>query len=83
MYCALIPVALSSIGHYSDRSNRRHHHMTLIRLGHSPDPDDAFMFYALTQGLLDTEGLEISHVLADIESCMCQTKSCDSANGAL
>ncbi|HEX4497941.1 MAG TPA: MqnA/MqnD/SBP family protein [Thermoanaerobaculia bacterium] len=41
---------------------------TTIRIAHSPDSDDAFMFYALTQGLLDTEGLEISHVLQDIES---------------
>ncbi len=39
-----------------------------IRIAHSPDSDDAFMFYALTQGLLDTEGLEISHVLQDIET---------------
>src|SRR4029077_13109605 len=39
-----------------------------IRIAHSPDSDDAFMFYALTQGLLDTEGLEIRHVLQDIES---------------
>jgi 1,4-dihydroxy-6-naphthoate synthase len=41
---------------------------TIIRIAHSPDSDDAFMFYALTQGLLDTEGLEIRHVLQDIES---------------
>lgn len=41
---------------------------TPVRIAHSPDSDDAFMFYALTQGLLDTEGLEISHVLQDIES---------------
>lgn len=41
---------------------------TTIRIAHSPDSDDAFMFYALTQGLLDTEGLEIQHVLQDIES---------------
>ncbi len=39
-----------------------------VRIAHSPDSDDAFMFYALTQGMLDTEGLEISHVLADIET---------------
>ncbi|MCZ6507237.1 MAG: ABC transporter substrate-binding protein [Acidobacteria bacterium] len=39
-----------------------------ICIAHSPDSDDAFMFYALTQGLLDTEGLEISHVLSDIET---------------
>jgi len=41
---------------------------TVIHIAHSPDSDDAFMFYALTQGLLDTEGLEIRHVLSDIES---------------
>ena len=39
-----------------------------VRIAHSPDSDDAFMFYALTQGVLDTGGLEISHVLADIET---------------
>jgi 1,4-dihydroxy-6-naphthoate synthase len=41
---------------------------TKIRIAHSPDSDDAFMFYALTQGLLDVEGLEIEHRLSDIES---------------
>lgn len=39
-----------------------------VRIAHSPDSDDAFMFYALTQGVLDTSGLEIEHVLADIET---------------
>lgn len=39
-----------------------------IRIAHSPDSDDAFMFYALTQGILDTSGLVIEHVLSDIES---------------
>ncbi len=39
-----------------------------VRIAHSPDSDDAFMFYALTQGILDTEGLAISHVLDDIET---------------
>jgi 1,4-dihydroxy-6-naphthoate synthase len=39
-----------------------------IRIAHSPDSDDAFMFYALTQGRLDLDGLEIDHVLADIET---------------
>ncbi len=39
-----------------------------IRIAHSPDSDDAFMFYALTQGMLDTQGLKISHVLEDIET---------------
>ncbi|MDP9122350.1 MAG: ABC transporter substrate-binding protein [Acidobacteriota bacterium] len=41
---------------------------TVVRIAHSPDSDDAFMFYALTQGLLDVSGLEIRHVLQDIES---------------
>src|SRR5688500_1132942 len=41
---------------------------TTIRIAHSPDSDDAVMFYALTQGLLDTDGLEIRHVLQDIET---------------
>jgi 1,4-dihydroxy-6-naphthoate synthase len=40
----------------------------VIHIAHSPDSDDAFMFYALTQGLLDTSGLRIEHVLADIET---------------
>lgn len=39
-----------------------------IRIGHSPDSDDAFMFYALTQGKLDSAGLEITHELQDIET---------------
>jgi 5,8-dihydroxy-2-naphthoate synthase len=41
---------------------------TTIRIAHSPDSDDAFMFYALTQGQLDTQDLEIRHVLQDIEA---------------
>jgi 1,4-dihydroxy-6-naphthoate synthase len=39
-----------------------------IRIAHSPDSDDAFMFYGLAKGKLDTGGLEVSHVLKDIES---------------
>jgi 1,4-dihydroxy-6-naphthoate synthase len=41
---------------------------TLVRIAHSPDSDDAFMFYALTQGVLDISGLRIEHVLRDIET---------------
>ena len=41
---------------------------TTVRIAHSPDSDDAFMFYALTQGVLETGGIEIEHVLADIET---------------
>jgi 1,4-dihydroxy-6-naphthoate synthase len=39
-----------------------------ISIAHSPDSDDAFMFYAFTQEILDTSGLEIKHQLQDIES---------------
>jgi 1,4-dihydroxy-6-naphthoate synthase len=39
-----------------------------IRIAHSPDSDDAFMFFPLVKGEIDTEGLEIEHVLADIET---------------
>jgi 1,4-dihydroxy-6-naphthoate synthase len=39
-----------------------------IRVGHSPDPDDAFMFWALTTNLVDTRGLEFEQVLADIQT---------------
>lgn len=39
-----------------------------IHIAHSPDSDDAFMFYALTQGLLETGELTIEHVLRDIET---------------
>jgi 1,4-dihydroxy-6-naphthoate synthase len=40
----------------------------IIRVAHSPDSDDAFMFYALAEGLIDTEGLTYVHELQDIES---------------
>lgn len=39
-----------------------------IRVAHSPDSDDAFMFYALATGKVDTEGLTYVHELQDIES---------------
>lgn len=39
-----------------------------IRLAHSPDSDDAFMFYALAAGKLDTGDLRYEHELADIET---------------
>lgn len=40
----------------------------LIRVGHSPDPDDAFMFYALAKDKLPTGDLEFTHELVDIET---------------
>ena len=42
--------------------------MQTIRIGHSPDPDDAFMFYALTAGKVRVPGVTIEHVLEDIET---------------
>ncbi len=39
-----------------------------IRVGHSPDPDDAFMFYALARELIDTGPYRFSHEMADIET---------------
>jgi 1,4-dihydroxy-6-naphthoate synthase len=42
--------------------------MPRIRIGHSPDPDDAFMFYALTAGKVKAGDIEVEHVLEDIES---------------
>jgi 1,4-dihydroxy-6-naphthoate synthase len=40
----------------------------IIRVGHSPDPDDAFMFYALAKDKLDTGALRFVHEMADIET---------------
>jgi 1,4-dihydroxy-6-naphthoate synthase len=42
--------------------------MTTIHLAHSPDSDDAFMFYALAAGKIDTGGIRYVHELQDIES---------------
>jgi 1,4-dihydroxy-6-naphthoate synthase len=39
-----------------------------IHVGHSPDSDDAFMFYALAEGLIDTGDLAYTHQLQDIET---------------
>jgi 1,4-dihydroxy-6-naphthoate synthase len=39
-----------------------------LTIAHSPDSDDAFMFYGLASGAIDTEGFEIAQVLSDIET---------------
>jgi 1,4-dihydroxy-6-naphthoate synthase len=39
-----------------------------IHLAHSPDSDDAFMFYALADGQIDTDGVSYVHELQDIET---------------
>jgi 1,4-dihydroxy-6-naphthoate synthase len=40
----------------------------LIKLGHSPDPDDAFMFWAIAAGAIDTRGFRFEQVLQDIQT---------------
>lgn len=40
----------------------------LIRLAHSPDPDDAFMFYGLANGQVDAGAYEFEHILEDIQT---------------
>ena len=40
----------------------------LLTLGHSPDPDDAFMFYALAKGLIQDEKFDFTHILQDIQT---------------
>lgn len=39
-----------------------------LTLGHSPDPDDAFMFYGLAKGLIPTPGYRFKHILEDIQT---------------
>jgi 1,4-dihydroxy-6-naphthoate synthase len=39
-----------------------------LTLGHSPDPDDAFMFYALARDLIPTQGFRFEHILQDIQT---------------
>src|SRR5215217_3418837 len=40
----------------------------ILTLGHSPDPDDAFMFYGLAKELIPTHGFEFEHILQDIQT---------------
>ena len=39
-----------------------------LTLGHSPDPDDAFMFYGLAKDLIPTQGFRFEHILQDIQT---------------
>ena len=56
--------------------------MPLIRIGHSPDPDDAFMFYALTAGKVKARDIDVEHVLEDIESLNRRARSVDRFSAA-
>lgn len=40
----------------------------VLTLGHSPDPDDAFMFYGLARGLIPGDGYRFDHILQDIQT---------------
>jgi 1,4-dihydroxy-6-naphthoate synthase len=51
--------------------------MPVIRIGHSPDPDDAFMFYALTAGKVEIPGYRVEHLLEDIESLNRRARSAE------
>lgn len=41
---------------------------TILTLGHSPDPDDAFMFYGLARELIPAHGFRFQHILQDIQT---------------
>ena len=41
---------------------------TTLTLGHSPDPDDAFMFYAMAENKIDLKGYRFTHILEDIQT---------------
>jgi 1,4-dihydroxy-6-naphthoate synthase len=41
---------------------------TTLTLGHSPDPDDAFMFYGLAKDLVPAQGFQFQHILQDIQT---------------
>ncbi|MEX1117629.1 MAG: MqnA/MqnD/SBP family protein [Terrimicrobiaceae bacterium] len=40
----------------------------VLKLGHSPDPDDAFMFYAMAEAKIDLRGYRFEHILQDIQT---------------
>ena len=50
------------------RSVRSLNGMLTLTLGHSPDPDDAFMFYGLARELIPSPGLRFKHILQDIQT---------------
>lgn len=48
-----------------------------INLGHSPDPDDAFMFYGLATGKLDSGPYDFNHILQDIQTLNERAMKCE------
>src|SRR5215471_9272272 len=57
--------AVSDTGRHSENSTSEVHEITVA---HSPDSDDAFMFYALATHKIRTPGLRFTHTLADIQT---------------
>jgi 1,4-dihydroxy-6-naphthoate synthase len=49
----------------------------IIRVGHSPDPDDAFMFYGLASGKVKLDGIQIAHQLEDIQTLNVRAKNAE------
>jgi 1,4-dihydroxy-6-naphthoate synthase len=49
----------------------------IVRIGHSPDPDDAFMFHAMTTGAFPTPGYNFVHELQDIETLNHRAMNCE------
>src|SRR5437870_13642516 len=47
---------------------RRQQEQSVLTLGHSPDPDDAFMFYGLAKERIPTHGFRFKHILEDIQT---------------
>ena len=46
----------------------------VIRVGHTPDMDDAFMFYAIAAGAIPMDGLRFEHVIEDIQTLNCRAQ---------
>src|SRR5205085_10137773 len=44
------------------------HRSEVFTLGHSPDPDDAFMFYAIAEDKIDLRGYRFEHCVEDIQT---------------
>ena len=67
---ALAPKISEAAAGHKQRHSRRRAMSTIVNLtlGHSPDPDDAFMHYALARGKIDTGPYRFEHVLQDIQT---------------
>jgi len=67
-YSLLLQRVMTRRNFESPCTRRRMSDETVYRVGHSPDPDDAFMFHAMTTGVIDTGERKYEHVLLDIET---------------